>query len=122
MDKFFYEFDLDIQRQLLEQGFIVWIHEWKLLVSFPLVLEEGFNPELKFFWDILLSIELLDDSEEPREVLSILNVSIKGQIAVEDLDEVSHDVGEQSYSNQQNHRANCSLKVTSGSVVAKPNC
>jgi hypothetical protein len=63
------------------------------MVILPPVVKVLLDPLLHFDIDILALVELFDESEKFGQIISVVESSIYGICLIEDLNEVSHDIG-----------------------------
>ena len=92
-----------------------------ILVIVPHVVEVilDFLLELEIYWAAI--VVMLQHSEKFSEGIAIVKILIKILVSAQDVDEVAHQVGEESDTREENEGTGGSFDVTTGGEVSKTN-
>ena len=92
---------LDFTWKLLEKSVVFRLGYSLVVVVLPSVVEVVLDPLFHLDVDVLAFVELLDQSEELRQIVSVVKATANSFRLVQDLDEVAHNVRKDSHAEQK---------------------
>ena len=110
---------MDFNWKLIKKLLLFRIVNCLVSIFSPLVGEELIDDLLNALFDRMSTVESLEKQVELLQVLIVIQVSIDSLKLVKNINEDTHDVGEDCNSEQKNHCATQSLRVTSWIVISK---
>jgi hypothetical protein len=110
---------LNIVRQLIKDTFVFFRQKCLILIIIPFIIEMFLNSFFNFFINRLIIVELLENSEEAREFVPVVEICHQNLEGGQDVYEVAHDVREDGDTEEQDESAEDALGVGSRVEVAE---
>jgi len=113
------DFVLDFSWQLIEQFLLRIIVNSLISIKLPFELEESFHILLQLLVNRSIAIKVLEESKEPREIVTIVELRVQLFVASKNLNEYAHDVGKYSNSEEENDWCAQPLNVRPWVIITK---